>query len=134
MFLWNTTEGGPCLLRPIRNQCWDSADPAHNIKDYCVGDMTTWGPDATPVITSKHCKPPKADGWIDTTDGNNILKGIPYMETFHKIDTPYADVDPTDFENDDDYKFELRRRWHCGWNNQFAFPWEISSYWNFTTR
>ena len=73
---------------------------------------------------------------IVKTDGlfAALFKGIPYMETYHKIDTPYADVDPKDFENDDDYKFELRRRWHCGWNNQFAFPWEISSYWNFTTR
>ena len=82
MFLWNTTEGGPCLLRPIRNQCWDSADPAHNIKDYCVGDMSTWGPDATPVITTNYCI--KKGGWIDTTDGNNILKGLLELHTIHQ--------------------------------------------------
>ena len=29
---------------------------------------------------------------------------------------------------------EKQNRHDTGWNNQFALPWEISSYWDFTTR
>jgi len=28
---------------------------------------------------------------------------------------------------------ERQLRHNTGWNNQFAFPWEVSSFWNFTT-
>merc|ERR1711874_58763 len=39
---------------------------------------------------------------------------------------PFSAVDQTDTT-------EIANRHATGWSNMFAFPWEISSYWNFTT-
>ena len=27
MYMWNTTEGGPCVLRPILPTAWDAPNP-----------------------------------------------------------------------------------------------------------
>ena len=35
MMMWNTTEGGPCLLRPSGSRAADSPDPTHSTYD-CV--------------------------------------------------------------------------------------------------
>ena len=29
---------------------------------------------------------------------------------------------------------EKQNRHNTGWSNQFALPWEVSAYWDFTTR
>ena len=29
---------------------------------------------------------------------------------------------------------DRQNRHNTGWSNQFALPWEVSAYWNFTTR
>ena len=32
------------------------------------------------------------------------------------------------------YVADKQGRHTAGWSNMFAFPWEVSAYWNFTTR
>ena len=36
MYGWNTTEGGPCFLRPTGARSWDSPNPDKIIFDKCV--------------------------------------------------------------------------------------------------
>ena len=118
MMMWNTPEGGPCVLRPSGSQAADSPDPEHHTVD-CVSGYTE---DRRPVISTetKGCE----GAWADE---NNIIHGAAYEPPLDEVVGPYSAVD----ENDNQ---QIKLRHNTGWNNQFAFPWEISAYWNFTSR
>ena len=58
-------------------------------------------------------------------DEKNIIHGAKYMSARAECLGPY---------NDSMTEKEKQNRHSTGWNNQFALPWEISSYWDFTTR
>ena len=44
MMMWNTTEGGPCLLRPSGSRAADSPDPTHYTYDCVEGYDEHWQP------------------------------------------------------------------------------------------
>ena len=112
-FLWNTTEGGPCLLRPT---------------DYSAFDAPACG-----VVQNPMCAPlAKAGGKIKEKkcenaflDENNVLHGASADPCMVKISGPMLSK-PEELS-----KEEWKSRNNGGWNNQFGFPWEIGMYWKF---
>ena len=112
--MWNTTEGGPCLFRPIDPSCGDSPNNLQYSED-CVETIDADG--ICQLYDKKGC---------DTTicDENYIVSN---PKTKNEKDAPIT----TPFS--DDFKFkEKQKRHRCGWNNAFAFPWEIGLYYNFS--
>ena len=67
---------------------------------------------------SKKCE----NAWADD---DNVIHDGPYERNEDISGGPYSD----DLSSD-----EKQLRHNTGWNNQFAFPWEVSAFWNFTTR
>ena len=118
MYLWNTPEGGPCVLRPSGSRASDSPDPEHETQDCVEGYDEDW----TPIISrsTSGCK----NAWADE---NNVIHGATYRSPLGECVGPFSAVDKTDTA-------ERLKRHQTGWSNQFAFPWEIGAYWNFTTR
>ena len=83
--------------------------------------VTGYDEDWKPILKSNHnCK----DAWVDE---NNVVHGARYMKSLEVCEGPYSEVDKTD-------KREVDLRHTTGWNNQFAFPWEIGAYWNLSAR
>jgi len=117
MYLWNTTEGGPCFMRPTHSNAFDApSKDFHTVE--CVDSVDG---NSKPVMrNTKQC----ADAWADE---NNIIHGAPYGNVLPECEGPFSDVDLDDEE-------ERQNRHSNGWNNMFAFPWEISAAWDFTTR
>jgi len=108
MYLWNTDEGGPCVLRPTSIDAFDNPAAGTNIKA-CVDYVDELG--ECHFNNKKICE----NAWCDE---NNIVH-----------DGPLVDVNP---EPIGPWTEEDKRNRHVGWNNQFAFPWEIGFYYNFT--
>jgi len=116
MYLWNTTEGGPCFLRPTGSKSADSPSPKTS-SNRCLGSIDAdW----------------KAQ--VDTTRGG--CKKASFTDQNVQIGArnarPLAEVDDRPYSEDFDKK-ERQNRHTTGWSNTFAFPWEISSFWDFTT-
>ena len=44
MMMWDTTEGGPCLLRPSGSRAADSPDPEHETTNCVAGYDQDWQP------------------------------------------------------------------------------------------
>ena len=145
-YMWNTTEGGPCILRPIVSYAYDAPN-ADKIARRCV---TNLNPDGTCKIDTGHwsgkCKNVRCNDkmveigggiqqqykevtkpWIEwiTPEIRNVA--LDFSEGFEKrYNEILARTDRSIWkkaENDD----------ISSWNNQFAFPWEIGMYWNLTT-
>ena len=75
--------------------------------------------DLKPIISSSNgCKAAKADE-------NNVISGEKYKKPFSKIEGAYSEATTAKEKQD---------RHNSGWSNMFALPWEVSAYWNFTTR
>lgn len=120
MYAWDTPEGGPCLLRPSGSDSADSPDPTHHIYT-CV---TGYEQDGRPILDSAHrCR----NAWADD---NNVIHDAGYDDPLEVCDGPYSEVDRENPDNDDLVKCKHT----TGWNNQFAFPWEVCAFWNCTTR
>ena len=116
MMMWNTPEGGPCFLRPSGAGKWDSPNKELNTEN-CVEKVPD--SDGNPVIKNSHfCK----NVWVNKT--TNIVHGAKPSYTNTPIIGPWSQ---------DMSRKEKQTRHNHGWSNQFAFPWEISSYWKFTT-
>ena len=114
MYLWKNS--GPCFLRPTGSSSYDSPDSEHNT-NACVLKVDENG---KPVMNknSKKCE----NAWADD---DNVIHDGPYERNEDISGGPYSD----DLSSD-----EKQLRHNTGWNNQFAFPWEVSAFWNFTTR
>ena len=83
--------------------------------------VTGYDEDKKPIIKSNpNCR----DAW---TDENSVLHDSRYNPPLKACDGPYSEVDLTD-------KRLVMCKHTTGWNNQFAFPWEICSYYNCTSR
>ena len=115
MPMWNTSEGGPCFLRPTP---WISYDnPAagkigtphcivgHDENGQCIISQEFWA-----------CR----NAWCDE---HNVLHDVGPYSAFPEATGPWKE----DLSN-----MEKNRRHAQAWNNQFAFPWEIGMYWNIT--
>ena len=119
MMAWDTPEGGPCVLRPSGSNAADSPDTEHLTTECVEGYNTTnWRPI---ISTSTYgCE----NAWADE---NNIIYGAAYTSPLGECVGPFSTVDQTDTD-------ERLKRHSTGWNNQFAFPWEIGAYWNISAR
>jgi hypothetical protein len=115
MYSWDTPEGGPCFLRPTGAKSWDAPNPDKIIFDSCVLDVTS---DGTCVIDTD--EGPCANAYCDE---NLIEIGV-------EPDGAFAVVNGSWYDGVSD----ARVRHNTGWNNQFAFPWEIGAYWNLTSQ
>ena len=111
---WNTTEGGPCFLRPTPATAFDSPNPDKMAFSHCIERVASNG---TCVKSSKY----KTKCKNVYCDENNIEHGAALAGKDPIIDGAWT-------ENAEDQRW----RHSEGWNNQFAFPWEIGLYWNFT--
>ena len=119
MYSWDTIEGGPCVLRPVTDKAPDGPDPYH-FTFHCVEG---YDQDWKPILkTDRMC----SAAWADE---NNIIHGAKYEGPWSEdyiIGGFNASLPMT--------PLEIATRHAVGWNNQFAFPWEVGAYWNLTTR
>ena len=107
--MWNTTEGGPCVFRPIAEGCWDAPNPGGVVADICVKGVDCNG---KCIINSKKCPEAKCDEYniltaseTKTNDPGPVLTGR------------FVDADLT--------KKDERKGWarhSCCWNNEKILP------------
>jgi len=114
MMAWNTTEGGPCFLRPTPASAFDSPNPDKMAFPHCVEKVDSNGTCVISTTWGRKCQNTYCDE--NNVEHNSSLAGVD-----PQIEGPWTD-NATD------------QRWRHSesWNNQFAFPWEIGLYWNFT--
>lgn len=113
-YTWNTPEGGPCFLRPVTGGKWDAPNKEMNTEK-CVERLNE---DNSVKMVDYHpeCKNAKLDE-------NRAVIGAE------------ASYDSVGFEGPwKEGLSDQQERHNTGWSNEFGFPWELSSYWNFTTR
>ena len=84
--------------------------------------MAGYGEDWTPLITKETAGCEGA--WADQ---QNIIHGASYQDPLEECPGPFSSVDPSDQK-------ALQNRHNTGWSNMFAFPWEVCSYWNCSSR
>ena len=105
---WNTSEGGPCFLRPTKASAPDSPNPDKMAFPHCVKEVNSAGQCVIDEAYGR-CK----DVWCDE---NNVEHGAGLQTVDPQITTPWH-------PNASD----LMARHVQGWSNQFAFPWEVGS-------
>lgn len=115
MYSWNTPEGGPCFLRPIPVSAADAPNASRIIYSKCVSSVDDEGKCVIDTSLNK-CK----DAYCDE---NNVEIGVSTTSVNDPVVGAWS-ADASDLQN----------RHNSGWNNQFAFPWEIGLYWNLTTQ
>ena len=116
MYSWDTIEGGPCVLRPVQGRQADGPDPEHYTEN-CVTGYALDENNIIQPITTDSC----SEAWFDE---DTIIHGAPYQDPYDEVVGPFNSSDSS----------EKQLRHNAGWNNQFAFPWEVGAYWNLTTR
>jgi len=114
MMAWNTSEGGPCFLRPTPASAFDSPNPDKMAFPHCIAKVDANGTCIKSDVWGKKCE----NVWCDE---NHIEHGASLAGPDPEIVGPWH-------ENATDQRW----RHSGGWNNQFAFPWEIGLYWNFS--
>ena len=117
MMAWNTSEGGPCVLRPVPTSSSDSANADKMANPFCIKEVA---PNGTCIIKEgrgKTCEHVKCDK-------NRIQRGAK-LHGVEKVPTGPWQPNGTDTDH--------WSRHIQGWSNMFAFPWEIGLYYNFTT-
>jgi len=114
--LWNTTEGGPCFMRPIKSNAWDAPNPGQEANEMCFNQRWDASPSDGPCqINTSRCP----DAYCDE---NNILRGARAQGVTQTYEGPYQDASQQE---------QNQRKWF-GVDNRFGFPWEIGMYWNLT--
>jgi len=112
MMMWNTTEGGPCVLRPTPSNAFDSPNSDKMAVHNCVKGLDKKG--KCIIRNTKQCK----NVWCDE---RNVQHGAKLAAVDPEVVGPWKEDLP-----------DKKYRHGSGWNNQFGFPWEIGLYWNFT--
>jgi len=115
MMAWNTSEGGPCLLRPIPASSSDAPNPDKMAFHNCVKEVAPNGTIIWHEGWSRRCK----DTWVDD---RGVEHGSP-LQGVEPAPTGPWHPNGTDHQS----------RHNQGWSNMFAFPWEVGMYYNFTT-
>ena len=113
MFGWNTTEGGPCFLRPTADRAFDGPNSEKMAYNKCLVKIKKNG----------KCKIDKSSKWCANAKCTKdlVMKGQKTLGRKSEISGPWSE-DAADFQD----------RHNQGWNNQFALPYEVGLYWNFT--
>ena len=115
MYVYNTTEGGPCVMRPIPANAWDAPTSGQYVDLDCA-NVQGYGPKALCVgETSNQCSNASCE--------NGIVRGGKLASVSDKAEGPWSE---------DLSKSEKKQRHNQGWSNAFAFPWEIGMAWNLT--
>ena len=115
MYLWNTDEGGPCVLRPIPASSWDAPTSGQYVDTNCA-TVEGYGPTA-------QCEGKNSKKCPNASCENGIIKGGKFAKVVSKVEGPWSeDLSSKDRAN----------RHRQGWNNAFGFPWEIGLAWNLT--
>ena len=112
MYLWNTDEGGPCVLRPTSEGAYDNP-AAGTMSNGCVSYVDA---DGQCVMKKFGCN-------TATCDENHIQLNARTANTYKEPVGQWTDSLSTK---------EKGERHNAGFNNQFAFPWEIGFYYDFT--
>lgn len=111
---WNTTEGGPCFLRPTKAAAPDGPNPHRQAFPNCLKEINSTGH----CVFSDTYKSKCANAWCDE---NRVEHGAGLDRVKPLIETPW-------YPNATD---EMARHTQA-WSNQFAFPWEVGMFWNFS--
>ena len=119
MYLWNTTEGGPCVLRPTPVGSFDAPNKKDVLWSNCVTGVDSDG-QCKFRLDNNAWKRWCGKAWCDE---NNIV---------HDGKTAIQKSEPIGPWTEDLSYQERQSRHYQGWNNQFAFPYEIGMYWNLT--
>jgi len=114
MMMWNTDEGGPCILRPTTSSSPDGPAANEITASFCVSGIDDEGKcEINQWCARKGCE----------CDENNIPSSCIQTTTKQEPTTPWSeDLSST----------EKTKRHAMSWNNQFAFPWEIGMFWKFS--
>jgi len=128
---FNTTEGGPCMMRPMNPSSWDAPNPKDLANPKCVedwraGGLESWdGNNFTGECRIKKSQRGCSEAYCGTNEhGQRVLLKSGQTKQWPKVEGPWA-------EHQDDVT-ERRNRHAQSWNNEFAFPWEVGMYWNLT--
>jgi len=115
MMVWNTTMGGPCILRPTEISAPDGPYKGRFQSPKCV---TRVEEDGTCVIDkkSKWCK----NAYCDE---RGVIMNSRMESKWTFYEGPWRFSLPTR---------EKSHRHATAWSNQFAFPWEVGMMYNFT--
>ena len=116
MYQYNTTEGGPCVMRPISDNAYEAPNKHKLTHPKCIKYIDKNG-DCIPDSKFRKCK----DAWCDD---NKVVYDGGKQYIYSETVGPWSE----DLSN----KEKLSRQAQ-GWNNQFALPYEVGMYWNFTT-
>ena len=107
-------------MRPIGSSCYD-APASHEITNpYCFTGVVDSDGQCIPnsaYSSTKLCK-------NAVCGENNVVQNPQVQNVQPQITGPFSE----DMSNK-----EKQYRHNCGWDNQFAFPYEIGMYWNLTT-
>ena len=118
MYLWNTTEGGPCVMRPIAPDSWDAPNPNGLGDTSCVVGLDE---NDECVINTSSRRMKRLCGNAKC-DEDRIVSGMSKKRTQQKVEGPWkAGLK------------DQQQRHNQGWSNQFAFPYEIGLFWKLTT-
>ena len=97
MYMWNTTDGGPCVLRPIKPDCFDAPNRDKNIDTGCVEGVDS---DLKCIIgktgnewKTQQCNDPESK-YYTFCDENNIVHSNYTLDPATIVEGPWADVEP----------------------------------------
>ena len=125
-YVWNSDASGPCVLRPIKPDCYDS--PASD-KLACGPTSTNWTGiiDANGKLDHGKCKKSKKCG--DCNDKNIAIGGNTPNNNFKP--PPQYELDYSEDHVDSKEEKNFKKKIHsCSWENNFGFPWELGMYWD----
>ena len=142
--MWNTTEGGPCVLRPISSYSFDAPN-GNKIASRCVTNLNEDGTckynrksskckdvicnDMMVEVNAKLAgtKQKITEPWIEYTSDELRDLALDFAEGYQDRLAAAKERTP---------KTLMKKIMDSGtqaWNNQFAFAWEIGLFWNLTT-
>jgi len=121
MYLWNTTMGGPCVLRPTNFVSWDSPYKGTWANPSCLKGVR--------VEADGTCPLPQSPSWLA-----RLCKGF-YCNEQGVFKGGKSRVKPLKESkgpwSSDQSEKEKQNRHNNGWSNQFAFPWEVGMMYDF---
>ena len=116
---FNTSEGGPCVMRPMAPNSWDAPNPkdltnANCVEDWRAGGLEGWdGQDFTGKCRINKAFPGCKDAYCGKTkDGHRVLLGAGQIKQLQKVEGPWA-------EHQESRKERMARHAQS-WNNEFG--------------
>ena len=92
MMMWNTTEGGPCLLRPSGSRAADSPDPTHYTYDCVEGYDEHWQPRLRQSSAAHRSE--RSTGVVKDWHKDTVIGGAGTERIYYRWDHYIADSSP----------------------------------------